>query len=70
MQTSVPELTDVKSEPKSVDLYGPSVNERGNLAYNCLMARRLIERGTRFVQAMRAGGSIPERYHRAVQSMP
>ena len=56
MQTSVPELTDVKSEPKSVlDLYGPSVNERGTFAYNCLMARRLIERGTRFVQVMHAG---------------
>ena len=56
MQTSVPELTDLKSEPKNVlDLYGPSVNERGTFAYNCLMARRLIERGTRFVQVMHAG---------------
>ena len=56
MQTSVPELTDVAKEPKSVlDLYGPSVKERGSFAYNCLMARRLIERGTRFVQVMHAG---------------
>jgi len=56
MQTSVPELTDMSSEPKSVlDLYGPSVKERGTFAYNCLMARRLIERGTRFVQVMHAG---------------
>ena len=56
MQTSVPELTDVSSEPKSVlDLYGPSVKERGSFAYNCLTARRLIERGTRFVQVMHAG---------------
>ena len=56
MQTSVPELTDVSSEPKSVlDLYGPKVKERGTFAYNCLMARRLIERGTRFVQVMHAG---------------
>ncbi len=56
MQTSVPELTDVSSEPKSVlDLYGPQVKERGTFAYNCLMARRLIERGTRFVQVMHAG---------------
>jgi hypothetical protein len=56
MQTSVPELTDVTKEPKSVlDLYGPSVKERGSFAYNCLMARRLIERGTRFVQVMHAG---------------
>ena len=56
MQTSVPELTDVSSEPKSVlDLYGPQVKERGTFAYNCLMARRLIERGTRCVQVMHAG---------------
>ena len=37
------------------DSYGPSVKERGSFAYNCLMARRLIERGTRFVQVMHAG---------------
>ena len=56
MQTSVPELTDLRSEPKHVlDMYGPSVTERGTFAYNCLMARRLIERGTRFVQVMHAG---------------
>ena len=56
MQTSVPELTNVSSEPKSVlDLYGPQVKERGTFAYNCLMARRLLERGTRFVQVMHAG---------------
>ena len=56
MQTSVPELTDVSSEPKKVlDLYGPQVKERGTFAYNCLMARRLLERGTRFVQVLRAG---------------
>ena len=56
MQTSVPELTDTSGEPKNVlDLYGPQVKERGSFAYNCLMARRLIERGTRFVQVMHAG---------------
>ena len=56
MQTSVPELTDVSSDPKKVlDLYGPQVKERGTFAYNCLMARRLLERGTRFVQVMHAG---------------
>ncbi len=56
MQASVPELTDVASEPKStLDLYGPQVKEPGTFAYNCLMARRLIERGTRFVQVMHAG---------------
>ena len=56
MQTSVPELADISSEPKSVlDLYGPSVKEQGTFAYNCLMARRLIERGVRCVQVMHAG---------------
>ena len=56
MQTSVPELTDLSDEPQHVlDMYGPQVKERGTFAYNCLMARRLIERGTRSVQVMHAG---------------
>ncbi len=56
MQASVPELTDMSSEPKHVmDMYGPQVRERGTYAYNCLMARRLVERGVRFVQVMHAG---------------
>jgi hypothetical protein len=56
MQTSVPELTDFSKEPKHVlDMYGPDVHRKGSYAYNCLMARRLAERGTRFVQIMHAG---------------
>ncbi|MDF1852820.1 MAG: DUF1501 domain-containing protein [Verrucomicrobiales bacterium] len=56
MQTSVPELTDFSKESKAtLDMYGPSVHEKGTYAYNCLMARRLVERGTRFVQVMHAG---------------
>ena len=56
MQTSVPELTDLSDEPQHIlDMYGPQVKERGTFAYNCLMARRLIERGTRTVQVMHAG---------------
>ena len=56
MQTSVPELTDLSNEPQHIlDMYGPQVKERGTFAYNCLMARRLIERGTRTVQVMHAG---------------
>ncbi len=56
MQTSVPELTDLSKEPKHVlDLYGPQATERGTFANNCLMARRLIERGVRCVQVMHAG---------------
>ena len=56
MQTSVPELSDLSKEPKSVlDLYGPGVKEQGTFAYNCLMTRRLLERGVRCVQVMHAG---------------
>lgn len=56
MQASVPELTDFRSEPRHVlESYGPGVHEQGTFAYNCLMARRLVERGVRFVQVMHAG---------------
>jgi hypothetical protein len=56
MQASVPELTDLSREPASVlDRYGPDVRTPGTFAYNCLMARRLVERGVRFVQLMHAG---------------
>lgn len=56
MQTSVPELTDISKEPQHVlDLYGPDVTQQGSYAYNCLMARRLAERGVRFIQIMHAG---------------
>jgi hypothetical protein len=56
MQSSVPDLTDLSDEPQHVlDLYGPQVREPGTFAYNCLMARRLAERGVRFVQCMHAG---------------
>ena len=56
MQTSVPELTDFKSEPQSIlDLYGLKEPGDGSFASNCLLARRLAERGVRFIQL----------YHRA-----
>jgi len=56
MQMSVPELTDLSKEPAAIlDLYGPGVKQPGTFAYNCLMARRLVERGVRFVQLMHAG---------------
>jgi hypothetical protein len=56
MQASVPELTDFSDEPKHVlDMYGPDVLKQGSYAYNCLMARRLAERGVKFVQLMHAG---------------
>lgn len=56
MQTSVPNLTDFSDEPKHIlDMYGPDVHEAGSFAYNCLMARRLAERGVSFIQCMHAG---------------
>jgi hypothetical protein len=51
MQASVPELTDINSEPASTfELYGEDAKKPGTFANNVLMARRLVERGVRFVQ--------------------
>ncbi len=51
MQTSVPELTDFSEEPEEVfELYGPDSRRPGTYAANCIMARRLAERGVRFIQ--------------------
>ncbi len=64
MQTSVPELTDFSKEPKEIlEMYGPEVMKRGSYASNCLLARRLSERGVRFVQLFHTGwdqhGNLP-----------
>ncbi len=51
MQSSVPELTDLSKEPPHVfDLYGEDAKTPGTFAANCLLARRLAERGVRFIQ--------------------
>jgi hypothetical protein len=57
MQTSVPELTDLSSETKAtLELYGvDDKNVDGGFARNCLLARRMIERGVRFVQLLHRG---------------
>lgn len=56
MQASVPELTDLSKEPDSTfDLYGPESRKPGTYAANCLMARRLVERGVRCVQLFHRG---------------
>jgi hypothetical protein len=55
MQTSVPELLDISKEPKHIlEMYGPDVERKGSFARNCLLARRLAERGVRFIQLMHA----------------
>jgi hypothetical protein len=57
MQTSVPELTDLSNEPKRIkEMYGlDRKGDDGGFARNCLLARRMIERGVRFVQLMHRG---------------
>jgi hypothetical protein len=56
MQTSVPDLTDLSNEPDYIfDLYGPDARKPGTFAYNCLMARRLAEKGVRFSQIFHRG---------------
>ena len=57
MQSSVPELTDLSQEPQHVlDAYGIQTNATdGGFARNCLLARRMVERGVRFVQLMHRG---------------
>ena len=56
MQTSVPELVQISDEPESVlNLYGPDVKRPGSYAANCLLARRLAERGVNFIQLFHMG---------------
>jgi hypothetical protein len=56
MQTSVPELVDLtKESPKTLEMYGPDVHKPGTFAASCLLARRLVERGVRFVQLFHRG---------------
>jgi len=56
MQTSVPELTDLSKEPDSIfEMYGPDSRKPGTYAANCLLARRLAERGVRFIQLYHRG---------------
>ena len=74
MQVSVPELTDISKEPQSVvDMYGPEVKEPGTFAYNCLLARRLAERGVRFTQVFLRGwdhhGNLPAQIPQLCKAM-
>ncbi|MGI8565027.1 MAG: DUF1501 domain-containing protein [Pyrinomonadaceae bacterium] len=55
MQTSVPDLTDVSKEPQAIhEMYGTEPG-KASFANNCLLARRLVERGIRFVQLYHRG---------------
>ena len=56
MQTSVPDLVDFSNESAdTLAAYGPDALQKGTYANNCLIARRLLERGVRFVQLMHSG---------------
>lgn len=64
MQSSIPEVTDLSSEPEHIyDMYGPDSKKPGTFAANCLQARRLCERGVRFIQLYHPGwdqhGGLP-----------
>jgi uncharacterized protein (DUF1501 family) len=66
MQASMPDLMDLSKEPDSTfQLYGDSARQPGSYAANCLLARRMAERGVRFVQLYHRGwdhhGNLPER---------
>ena len=56
MQMSVPELTDISDEDdETLEMYGKDVHTQGSFASNCLRARRLAERGVRFIQLFHRG---------------
>jgi hypothetical protein len=64
MQMSVPELTDLSQEPAATfERYGPDARKPGTFAANCILARRLAERGVRFIQLFHRGwdqhGNLP-----------
>jgi hypothetical protein len=59
MQSSVPDLTDLSKESETTfRLYGEDARKGGTVANSCLMARRLIERGVRFVQIYQRGWDV------------
>ncbi len=65
MQTSVPEVMDVSDEPDHVyEMYGEDSRKPGTFAANCLLARRLAEKGVRFIQLFHQGwdqhGNLPK----------
>jgi len=72
MQTSVPELMDIKQEPEKIlEQYGAEPG-KASFANNCLLARRLVERGVRFVQVYHRGwdhhGNLPAEITKAAQA--
>jgi hypothetical protein len=59
LQASVPDLMDLSKEtPETFELYGKDAHEAGTFASNCLLARRMVERGVRFVQIFHRGWDL------------
>ena len=59
LQASVPDLMDLSKEPQATfDLYGKEAHEPGTFAANCLLARRMVERGVRFIQIFHRGWDL------------
>lgn len=74
MQTSVPDLMEMQSESEStLDLYGPDARKPGTFAANCVLARRMAERGVPFVQLFHRGwdqhGNLPKELRTNCQSV-
>ena len=74
MQTSVPDLTDISSEPESTfKLYGDDAKQPGTHAANCLLARRLAEKGVRFIQIYHRGwdhhSGLPSRHRKIAKEV-
>ncbi len=72
MQTSIPEVTDIADESEStLKLYGEDVKKPGTYAANCLLARRMAERGVQFIQLFHAGwdhhGGLPSGFKQKCQ---
>ena len=73
MQASVPKLVDTSDEPEHVlKLYGPECQQPGTFAANCLLARRFVEQGVRFVQLYHRGwdqhAKLPEKIREQCQA--
>jgi hypothetical protein len=68
MQASVPDLTDLSKEPDSTfQLYGEDARKGGTFAFNCLLARRLAERGVRFIQLFHRGWDQHQKLPASIQ---
>jgi hypothetical protein len=66
MQSEVPGLMDIEGEPDHVkELYGPQTDKPGSFARNCLLARRMAEKGVRYIQLFHRGwdqhGALPSK---------